>query len=194
MLVDEVGNAQFAAGIQSQYGEFQNAEELIRAHQPDPALRRALLSPVDEEATADLDQEDAEALFELQEGEKLVSYHVHGNALVGAIDTNGRLSKVVTGANDNYESALTPEEAATKAQADYDVALQKEAAKLRQDMELKLAETQADLQAENAEAMEKIRSDAADALAKALEEAGVAPAEEAAAPKAEAKSTSKAKS
>jgi hypothetical protein len=197
MLTDDAGNAQFAAGIQSQYGEFQNAEDLIRSHQPDPALRRALLTAVDEEATADLEQEDAEALFDLEEGEKLASYAVHGNALVGVIESpNGALSKAVTGANEDYEEpALTPAEAATKAQAEHDQALAREAAKLRQEMELKLAEAQADLQAENAEAMESIRAEAQEALAKALEEAGAAPAEaEAPAAKAAPKAAPKAKS
>jgi hypothetical protein len=194
LLTDEVGIAQFAAGIQSQYGEFQNAEDMIRAHQSmaDPALRRAQLTDVDEEATGDLDLEDAEAMFDLEEGEKLVDYRVRGNALVGVVESsNGRLDKVVTGANERYEPpALTPAEAAAKAQADHDVALAREAAKLRQEMELKIEEMRQDLQAENAEALAKLQEEKAAELESAQEEA--AAEAEAAAPKP--KSTAKAKS
>jgi hypothetical protein len=193
MLTDDAGNAQFAAGIQSQYGEFQNAEDLIRSHQPDPALRRAQLTVVDEEATADLEQEDAEAMFDLQEGETLAGYAVHGNALVGVIELpNGSLTKAVTGANDKYEEPkLTAAEAATKAQADHDLALAREAAKLRAEMEDKLTEMRADLQAEHAEALESFKTEQAEQLASAQEEAA---AEAEPAPKAAPKSTAKAKS
>ena len=195
MLTDDAGNAQFAAGIQSQYGEFQNAEDLIRSHTPDPALRRALLSPTDEEATADLEQEDAEAMFDLAEGETLVSYHVHGNALVGAIELpNGSLTKVVTGANDKYEEPkLTPAEAATKAQADHDLALAREASKLRAEMEDKLTEMRADLQAEHAEALESFKTEQAEQL-QATQEEAAAEAESSSEAKPAAKSTAKAKS
>ena len=148
-------------GSQTQYGEFQNAEELIRAHSAsqDPALRRALLAPVDLEATEEVkgDLKAAAGKFDLAEGEKVVDAAVRGNALVAVIDAgNGQLYKAVTGANDDYEApAVTPAEAAATAQADADRKLQAEAAKLRQENELEIAEMRADLEAQQAEALAK---------------------------------------
>ena len=195
LLTDDAGNAQFAAGIQSQYGEFQNAEQLIVAHQgmADQALRRALLTPTDTEATAELDQEAAEGKFELEEGQKLVDYAVHGNALVGVIDTNGRYDKVVTAANDRYEEpALTPADQAARAQAEHDVAIQRESAKLRQEMELKLEEVKQDLQAEQAEAMAKFAEEQNKELESKQEDA--AAEAESSDTSSSSKSTAKAKS
>jgi hypothetical protein len=195
LLTDEVGNAQFAAGITSQYGEFQNAEDLIRAQRTnvDPALNRASLSPIDVEATAEAkeDIEAATADLELAEGEKVVDVAVRGNALIAVIeDARGGLSKAVTGANDKYEPpVLSPAEAATAAQADYDRKLAAEAARLRQENELQIAEMRADLEAQQAEAIEKVKAD----LQSDLEDAQAEAAEESA-PKAAPKAKAPAKS
>jgi hypothetical protein len=195
LLTDEVGNAQFAAGIQTQYGEFQNAEGLIQAHKSgiDPALTRALLSPVDLEATTEANEslKDTAGEFDLEEGQTLVSAAVRGNALVGVVENeDGSLSKVVTGANEDYEPPkLTPVEAAAAAQADYDRKLAAEAARLRQENELQIAEMRADLEAQQAEAIEKVKAD----LQSDLEDAQAEAAEESA-PKAAPKAKAPAKS
>jgi hypothetical protein len=175
MMTDDVGNAQFAAGIQSQYGEFQNAEDLIRATQAsaDPALRRASLSPLDAEATAEAKEDLGAADFELAEGEKVIDVAVRGNALIGVIeDANGNWRKAVTGANEDYEPpALTPAEQAAAAQADFDRKLAVEAARLRQENEIQLAEMRADLEAQQAEALEKAKAELSKDLESAQEEA-----------------------
>jgi hypothetical protein len=189
-LTDAEGIAAFQSSIESQYGPYPNAEALIVAHQgsQDPALRRAMLTQVDPDATDDFEHEDAEASFELDEGEKLLSYAVRGNALVGVVENeNGDWRKAVTGANDQYEAPkLTAGEQAAKAQAEAQAELQREAARLRDEMELKVAELRVELQEEQAAAME--------AFAAEQQQAVEAAAEEAEAPKAEAKSTAKAKS
>lgn len=177
-LTDIAGNAAFAASIQGEFGSFQNAEDLILAHQgnQDPALRRAGLTQVDVEATDALKQADAAKKFDLADGERLDTYAVRGNALVGVLvnDETGSLRKAVVGANDDYkEPTLSPEQTAMRVQAERDQKLAAEAARLRADMEAELADHVADLQEDMQKQMDAMREKADKDLEKARKDAGL---------------------
>lgn len=170
-FTDERGIADFGTEIRTSFGDFVNAEDLIRAHQAnqDPALARAGLTQIDLDATDALDTKKASGKFDLGDGETLEAYAVRGNALVGVIsDANGNLYKAVVGANADYKApTLTPEQEASKAADDHARAIASEAARLRQEMNQALAEQRADLEAKMAEQIEKVKADADAALAKA---------------------------
>lgn len=167
----------------SRFGEHLNADELIRAHAAsvDPALQKVLGYKTDDEATekveADLDAHAGK--FSLAEGETLVSAAVHGNALVGVIETpDGRHRKQVVGYTDDFAGVkLTPaeQEAYARAQAEGQVA--SETAKVREAAAAQVAEAEAEIERETSEKIAKIQADAAKRVADAEAEAEKAKSE-----------------
>lgn len=147
LLDDPTAGGQF----QAQYGVHSNAEEMILAHRRsvNPALQRASLIPVDQDATEEAlaDLKGSAAKLKLPEGTELLSCAVHGNALVGVVvdPRNGYVEKVVGGWDDSYSPPkLSPELEQLQAEADAQLKVNHEIARLRSDMEQRIAEAVAD--------------------------------------------------
>lgn len=165
----------FKSSVESQYGEYQNAEELVRAHQTgaDPAVRRASLTQIDVEATDALRKKglgDVEKKFkDVPDGWLLETFAVRGNAIVGVfVDEQGLYHKLVTGANDRYaEARLTPGEATDRAAAARDRRVALETARLRAEADERIAEARAEEEARIQKELEKIRKNADAELEKA---------------------------
>ena len=77
--------------LDSQYGEHESAESLIQAHDDslDHLLIAALNKPVDEAATAAIDEDDIEPRF----GGEIVAHAVRGGMLVVVERVGGQLRK-----------------------------------------------------------------------------------------------------
>lgn len=165
--------ASFRMAVESQFGPYQNAEELIRSHQAsiDPGLRRAGLSRVDEDATAELAKDlkaSAKKFKDAPAGSTLESVAVRGNAIVGVFATpDGNMVKRVTGANDKFGSELSPEDKAARAAALADSQVAQETARLRAEVESRVAEARAAAEEELAAELTKIREQADKDLEKA---------------------------
>lgn len=169
--------ASFRMAVESQFGPYQNAEELIRSHQAsiDPGLRRAGLSRVDEEATAKLTEDMAATAKKFKDapaGSELESVAVRGNAIVGVFSTpDGSLVKRVMGANDKFGRELTPADKAARASAQADAQVAQETARLRADVEARVAEARAEAEEQLAAELEKIQEQAQKDVEKAQEAA-----------------------
>jgi hypothetical protein len=176
----------FRSAVESQYGPYQNAEELIRSGQAlqDRGLVRAGLTRPDAEATDEANKDKKKTAGKFKNAPKdatLESACVRGNALIGVFLTkSGDYVKVVTGANDSFESPTgTPEQEAERARAAADAEIAQEAARLRAETEDRIAKIRAEEEAKMASEIAKIQADAA----KEVEKASKPPAKKPAAPK-----------
>jgi hypothetical protein len=151
----------------AQYGVFPNADEMIRAHRAsiDPAVTRASLLSLDEEATAEAN-EDLDALADkvdgLAEGDTIIGAAVRGNALVVVfVDEQGWTHKAVGGWTDKYEAPeLTPAEVTLQAEAKRDALVRTETARLQAEADAQIAEAKAEADARVSEAVAQIAEDA----------------------------------
>lgn len=177
---DTEAHAAFKAAIESQYGAFQNAEDLIRTHQAgiDPAVRRAGMSRWNQEETEKLHEQGLDKVAtkfdDVPEGAELQDFAVRGNTLIGVFELpTGVLVKRITGANDRWkrEKAIRPEEAAAHEAFMAEQRVRDEAAKLQAEADQKIAEVAAKENARVQEALAKIREDAAKQVEKAQTDA-----------------------
>lgn len=161
---DTAAHAEFQSAVAAQYGAHSNAQELIEHHRRSisPALQKASLLPIDEEATAEAREDvqaTAEGKFDLPDGAKVLDVAVRGNALIAAIEhPSGVIEKLVTGWNDKYVAPkLTPEQEADAAKSASDAEIARQVARLRAEFDQALAEARDDLSAELADEMAKLR-------------------------------------
>lgn len=158
----------FRQSVESQYGTYQNAEDLIRSHQAtiDPSLRRAGLSQIDGKATEKLREEGLDKVGkrfkDAPRDAELVDFAVRGNALVGVfLDANGTYHKAVTGANDRYtEAQEAGDQALLRARARADQRVAEETARLNAEVEERVAEARAEAEAKVSSELAKIREQA----------------------------------
>jgi hypothetical protein len=157
------------AAFAGQYGIHPNAEALLNAHRAnvDPALEAALLKPVDEEATADLDPSEIEPA----KGGTVQTAVVRGGVIVYVAEgEDGRLYKGVQAEGHEPPSG------------DADAAVSQAAATVNANIEKKVAEYRAELNEAAAEAMAGVREEAEAKVVEAAE--AEAAAAEGEAPKA----------
>jgi uncharacterized protein YegJ (DUF2314 family) len=153
-----------AAALRSQYGIHANADEMIRGVRAsvDPAVQKASLLAIDEEATADLDLKTASSKFDLEEGEELTSFVVRGNAIIGVIENeHGYTRKAVVGANSDYKAPkLTAADHRAAAAAKRDARIAAETARLRAEADERIEQAREEENARVAEELAKIRESA----------------------------------
>ena len=163
-----------------------NAEELISANSAgfSSALRAAQYESIDAEATDELDLEEIGGMTTVSgqtvsDVGKPVGASVRGNAIVVlVIQPDGRSTKLVVPANDDYEAPVeTPAEAAQQAIALSNVELTKQVQELRDEMAAELAELRAEREAATGEAVTAAQEEMAEKAAAAAEEAEAAEAE-----------------
>lgn len=180
LLTDQAHIDSFDASLMSQYGVHANADDMIRHHQRSyaPALRRANLTVIDEDATkafkADGDwTAKAAKVLGLSDSDKVLDVAVRGNALVAVVENeNGYTRKEVGPANDSYvEPTLSPVEAADRAELEGSRLFSEQSRALRADAELQLAEYKAELDAHMTERLAQIKEEADKAVASALDDA-----------------------
>jgi hypothetical protein len=173
----------FRSDTQAQYGIYPNADEMIRAHRAalDPAVTRASLVQIDEEATKEAQQDLAAAASkaELKDTDTVLGVAVRGNALsIVYVDQDGWTHKTVTGWTDQYESPeLTPAEEAIRAEARRDAIVRAETTRLQAEADAQIAEAKAEADAKVAEEVAKIQEEA-QAEVEAAHEAAAEEAEE----------------
>lgn len=182
---DTQAHAEFDAAAVAQYGIHSNAQELIEAHRRsvNPAVQKASLLQVDEEATAEArdDLDDVASRFDLDDDVKVLDVAVRGNALIAAVEhPNGFIEKLVTGWNDKYVAPkLTPEQEADQVKSASDAQVAREVARLRAEFDQRLAEAKDDLSAQLSEQFARLRDDAAsEVAAKPPKDDGELPADE----------------
>ena len=157
---------QAEAAFAGQYGIHPNAEALLAAHRAsfDPALEAALLKPVDQEATDELDLSEIEPA----QGGKVTAAAVRGGVIVYVAEgEDGRSYKAVQA--EDHEPPVKPA----------DVAVSEAAVTVNANIEAKVAEFRESLQEAAAEAMASVREEAQAAEAEAAEAEAEATTEEA---------------
>lgn len=173
---DTAAHEAFKSSMESQYGPFANAEELIQTHAAgiDPSLRRTGLTQIDPQATEKLREEGldkvAKKFKDAPQDAELVDFAVRGNALVGVfMDANGNYSKEVTGANDRFkpDAGVSGDSALLRAQARADARVRAETQRLQAEAEERIAEARAEENQRVAAEVAKIREQADADVAKA---------------------------
>lgn len=145
--------------LRTQYGDFPNAEELIRAHAASisPEVRRVSQIPVNEEATRELDLSTIEA----PEGTKVIDAVVRGNAISYVYeDASGQWLRGVQAYDESYAPPSEAEgEALMRRTAMGDVALRQKALDLRAEMQLEMKKLRQELGTKHAEEIAKLREE-----------------------------------
>lgn len=173
MRPDDAGGT----AIQQQYGVHANAEGLIESHRTsqNPALQKALLTPVDNDATAEAKSDlkaTAGKLKNIPEDSEVVDAAVRGNALVAVVQhPNGELEKVIGGWTDDWDAKLTPEQKVEQATAESERHVQQEIARLQAEMAQQLDDQKVELQTEMQEEIAKVREEAQKEVESAQSEA-----------------------